>query len=114
MNDALRTLDRLTDVIAARRTSPSGDSYTSQLFAGGVAPIGEKVVEEASEAVKAAREPGDAGRAHLIREAADLVYHLLVLLAARDANLADVETELARRFGVSGLEEKASREGTGT
>ena len=109
MKHARRTLDRLSDVIADRRASPSGDSYTSQLFAGGVDRIGEKVVEEAREAVEAAREPGDAGREHLIREAADLVYHLLVLLAARDAHLADVETELARRFGVSGLKEQASR-----
>ena len=53
--------------------------------------------------------PGDAGRAHLTHEAADLIYHLFVMLAARDVALDDVEAELARRFGVSGLDEKASR-----
>jgi phosphoribosyl-ATP pyrophosphohydrolase len=59
--------------------------------------------------VEAAGEPGDEGRIHTIREAADLVYHLLVLLAARGVRLSDLEAELSRRTGVSGLEEKAGR-----
>jgi phosphoribosyl-ATP pyrophosphohydrolase len=109
MSDSAKVLHNLMEVVHQRREVPSAESYTCRLFAGGVERIGEKVTEEAAEAVEAAGEPGEAGRRHLVREAADLIYHLLVLLAARDANLADVESELARRFGVSGLEEKASR-----
>jgi len=96
-------------VIDQRRANPSAKSYTSQLLAGGVSKIGGKITEEAAEVVEAAAEPGDEGRAHLVREAADLVYHLLVLLASRQATLAEVEAELARRFGISGIEEKAKR-----
>ena len=70
-----------------------------------------KIIEEAVELVEAAGEPGEAGREHTIREAGDLVYHLFVLLTARDITLQEVEAELARRSGVSGLEEKASRKG---
>lgn len=95
--------------IESRKQNPSEKSYTSQLLAGGIERIGSKITEEAAEVVEAAGEPGDAGRLHLVREAADLVYHLLVMLAHRDSKLADVEAELARRFGISGLEEKASR-----
>ncbi|MCA9268695.1 MAG: phosphoribosyl-ATP diphosphatase, partial [Planctomycetales bacterium] len=82
---------------------------TTSLFAGGVAKIGEKILEEAAEVVEAAGEPGEEGRAHLVREAADLVYHLMVMLAHCDVSLAEVEAELGRRSGVSGLDEKAAR-----
>ena len=61
------------------------------------------------EVVEAAGEPGDAGREHFIREVGDLVYHLMVLMRQRNCSLADLEAELTRRFGVSGLDEKASR-----
>jgi phosphoribosyl-ATP pyrophosphohydrolase len=105
----LRPLDELEQTIAARAANPSQSSYTSQLLAGGVEKIGAKVVEEAAEVVEAAAEPGEAGREHFIREASDLTYHLIVLLKHKNCSLADVEAELARRFGVSGLEEKASR-----
>jgi phosphoribosyl-ATP pyrophosphohydrolase len=104
-----RPLDDLEQTILARRTASGEKSYTAQLLAGGVEKIGGKVLEEAAEVVQAAGEPGDAGREHYVREAADLVYHLLVLLAARDIRLTEVEAELARRAGVSGLEEKAGR-----
>jgi phosphoribosyl-ATP pyrophosphohydrolase len=99
----------LERTIAARAASPNEKSYTSQLLAGGVDRIGAKIIEEASEVVEAAAEPGDAGREHFLREVGDLIYHLLVLMRYRECSLADVEAELARRFGVSGLEEKASR-----
>jgi phosphoribosyl-ATP pyrophosphohydrolase len=102
-------LDKLERTIAARAASPNEKSYTSQLLDGGVEKIGAKIVEEASEVVEAAGEPGDAGREHFIREVGDLIYHLLVLMRYRECSLADVEAELARRFGVSGIEEKASR-----
>ncbi len=102
-------LNRLMAVIEDRKRTMPEKSYTTRLFEGGVPKIGAKVVEEAAEVVEAAGEPGDAGRDHTIREAADVVYHLFVLLAQRDISLAAVESELARRFGISGLEEKASR-----
>jgi phosphoribosyl-ATP pyrophosphohydrolase len=103
------TFARLMAVIESRRDRPSENSYTVKLLSGGLEAIGAKVHEEAAEAVEAAGEPGDAGREHLVREAADLVYHLFVLLAHRRVGLQEVEAELARRFGISGLDEKASR-----
>jgi phosphoribosyl-ATP pyrophosphohydrolase len=103
------TLTRLMAIIEDRKANPPAKSYTTTLFAGGVPKIGEKIIEEAAEVVEAAAEPGDEGRAHLIYEAADLVYHLFVMLGYRDIRLAEVETELARRFGLSGLDEKAGR-----
>jgi phosphoribosyl-ATP pyrophosphohydrolase len=96
-------------VIEDRKAHPSEKSYTTRLLQGGVEAIGKKIGEEAAEVVEAAGEPGDAGRAHAIREAADLIYHLLVLLGCRDIGLSEVESELARRFGVSGLDEKSAR-----
>jgi phosphoribosyl-ATP pyrophosphohydrolase len=104
-----RPIDELERTIADRASRPDERSYTSQLLAGGIAKIGAKVTEEASEVVEAADETGDAGQEHFIREAADLLYHLMVLMRYKNCSLADVEAELARRFGVSGLEEKAGR-----
>jgi phosphoribosyl-ATP pyrophosphohydrolase len=109
---ASRPLDKLERTIAQRAKKPHEKSYTTQLLVGGVEKIGAKVREEAGELVDAAGEEGEAGREHFIREAADLVYHLLVLLRHKNVAMADVEAELARRFGVSGLEEKASRKKT--
>jgi len=103
-------LQRLMDVIEDRKRNAPPRSYTARLFAGGVEAIGDKVVEEAAEVVEAAAESGDAGREHLVREAADLIYHLLVMLGHRNVGLADVEAELARRFGISGIDEKESRD----
>lgn len=106
----MRPLDQLEQTIAERKSEgDAAKSYTAKLLAGGVDAIGAKVIEEAGEVVEAAGEPGTAGRDHTIAEAADVVYHLLVLLAARDASLADVEQTLAERFGLSGLEEKRAR-----
>jgi phosphoribosyl-ATP pyrophosphohydrolase len=101
--EALESLER---VIASRKGGDADRSYTSRLLAGGVAKIGGKVTEEADELVQAAAAENDA---RVVSEAADLVYHALVLLAARGVAFAQVEDELARRFGVSGLDEKASR-----
>ena len=109
MGSAPRSLDKLERTIADRAEKPNPKSYTSQLLAGGVEAIGAKIVEESMEVVEAASEPGDAGREHFIREVGDLVYHLLVLMRQRDCSLTDLEAELTRRFGVSGLEEKAAR-----
>ena len=102
-------LTQLAEVIAERKANPPPKSYTTSLLQGGVEKIGGKVLEEAEEVVAAAGEPDEAGRQHLVYEAADLLYHLLVMLAFRDVPLASVEAELARRFGMSGLDEKAAR-----
>jgi phosphoribosyl-ATP pyrophosphohydrolase len=102
-------LEKLERTIVARAANPNEKSYTSQLLAGGLAKIGAKVTEEAAEVVEAAAEPGEAGEQHFIREVGDLVYHLLVLMCLKGKTLVDLEGELARRFGVSGLAEKASR-----
>ena len=72
--------------------------------------IGAKVTEEAGELVAAADHETDD---RVVSEAADLVYHMLVLLACRGVGLSQVEDELARRFGISGLDEKASRTASG-
>ena len=107
---AMRPLDQLEQTIRERQQAGQADkSYTARLLAGGVAKIGPKVTEEAAEVVEAAGEPEESGRQHMICEAADVVYHLMVLMAARGVTLDEVERELARRFGMSGLEEKASR-----
>jgi phosphoribosyl-ATP pyrophosphohydrolase len=103
-------LEALEQVIAARKGESPDRSYTSRLLAGGVPKIAGKVTEEAGELVQAAADETDD---RVVSEAADLVYHMLVLLACRGVPLARVEDELARRFGVSGLDEKASRSATG-
>ena len=102
-------LARLMRLIEQRKAEMPAGSYTTKLLTGGVAKIGRKINEEAAEVVEAATEPGEAGRQHLIYEAGDLLYHLFVLLAHNQVSLSEVEAELARREGVSGLEEKASR-----
>ena len=108
-----RPIDELERTIADRAANPTAKSYTTKLLAGGVEAIGAKIVEEAMEVVEAAGESGKEGREHFIREAGDLVYHLMVLLRQQNCSLAELETELARRAGVSGLEEKSSRKGSG-
>jgi phosphoribosyl-ATP pyrophosphohydrolase len=102
-------LVKLERTIYARAKKPNAKSYTSQLLEGGVPKIGAKIVEEAAELVEAAGEPGQAGHDHFVREVGDLFYHLLVMLCHKKCTLHDVEAELARRFGVSGIEEKSSR-----
>ena len=100
---------RVMAISEDRRAHPPARSYTTSLFSGGTEEIGAKIMEEAAEVVDAAGEAGETGRSHLIHEAADLIYHLFVMLGYREINLTEVEAELTRRFGISGLEEKASR-----
>jgi len=100
----------LMGVIQERKTRAPGEpSYVVDLLRGGVAKIGAKIVEEAAEVVEAGDEPGEAGAEHLVKEVADLVFHAMVLLGYRDLAWEQVEAELARRFGISGLDEKAAR-----
>jgi phosphoribosyl-ATP pyrophosphohydrolase len=106
-------LARLMAVIEERKQSRPSRSYTRTLLDGGVGAIGGKICEEAAEVVEAARLAGeDRGRA-VVYEAADLVYHLLVMLAHCGVGIVDVEAELERRFGTSGIDEKARRDGSG-
>ena len=99
-------LDALDALIRSRKGSDPASSYTAQLFSDGRARIAKKVGEEATETVIAAM---GSDKTALTAEAADLVYHLLVLLADAGLGLQDVRTELARRIGTSGLTEKANR-----
>ena len=100
------TLDQLADVIHQRRAETADTSYTAQLLAAGVERCAKKFGEEAVEAVIAAL-GSDASA--LKSEAADVLYHLLVLLEARGVALADVLAVLDARQGTSGLAEKAAR-----
>jgi phosphoribosyl-ATP pyrophosphohydrolase len=103
-------MQALMGVIQERKAGEPGQrSYVVELMRGGVAKIGGKIIEEAAEVVDAGDEPGDAGRAHLVKEVADLVFHAMVLLGYRDAAWDEVEAELARRFDISGIAEKESR-----
>lgn len=102
-------IEALLAVIADRKAKRPERSYVVSLLDGGVPKIGAKIIEEAAEVVDAAVEPGETGRAHLVREVADLLFHTLVLLGHTDVPWSEVEEELARRFGTSGIEEKASR-----
>ncbi|TDL84273.1 phosphoribosyl-ATP diphosphatase [Palleronia sediminis] len=102
----MSALDRLAATIAARRDADPETSWTARLLAQGPEKCAEKFGEEAIEAViEAVR--GD--RARLTAEAADALFHLLVMCAARDVSLADIEAELARREGRSGIDEKSAR-----
>ena len=103
MNDILT---QLAETIEARKLADPESSWTAKLLAKGPEKAAEKFGEEAVEAIiEAVR--GDKER--LTEEAADVLYHLLVMLAARDVALADVMAILAARQGTSGLVEKASR-----
>ena len=102
----MTALDRLAATIAARKAADPDTSWTAKLLAKGPEKCAEKFGEEAIEAIiEAVR--GD--RARLTAEAADVLYHLMVMLAARDLTLADVLAELERREGISGIAEKAAR-----
>jgi phosphoribosyl-ATP pyrophosphohydrolase len=102
-------LDQLAATIEARKGADPDTSWTAKLLSKGPEKCAEKFGEEAVEAVIEAVK-GD--RAGLTAEAADVLYHLLVMLAARDVSLADVLAELERREGTSGIAEKAARPGS--
>ena len=104
----MTALERLAATIEARKGADPETSWTAKLLAKGPEKAAEKFGEEAVEAIIEAVK-GD--RERLTAEAADVLYHLLVMLASRDVGLADVLTELERREGTSGLAEKANRSG---
>ncbi len=103
MNDILKDLE---DTILARRGADPATSYVASLSAKGRAKMAEKLGEEAVEAVIAAVQDD---REAMTGEAADVLFHLIVLLADMDLSIEDILKELSRREGVSGLEEKAAR-----
>ena len=100
------TLTRLAATIAARRSADPATSWVARLNARGVPVIAKKLGEEAVETVIAAL---TGSREDLVGEAADVLFHLLVLLDAKGVPLAEVLAELERREGTSGIAEKASR-----
>ncbi|MBK1795017.1 phosphoribosyl-ATP diphosphatase [Devosia sp. WQ 349] len=100
------TLEELEQRVAVRAAASPDESYTAKLIARGINKASQKLGEEATEAVIAAV-TGD--RAELVKEAADVLYHLLVVLKAADVPLAEVMAELDVRTAQSGLAEKASR-----
>lgn len=105
MNDF--SLAELERIVAARARSGDAQSWTAKLFAGGQEKAAKKLGEEAVETVIAAMQ-GDRGR--LVSESADLLYHLMVVLAIAGVPLSDIMAELERRTAQSGTAEKASRQ----
>lgn len=99
-------LQALFKTILERKANPTDSSYTASLLGKGIDKVLKKLGEEATELVIA----GKGGeRSEIVYETADLLYHTLVLLAYHDVPLDDVYAELRRRFGISGIAEKAAR-----
>lgn len=99
-------LERLAATLQARKQADPQASYVAKLYAKGLDAILKKVAEEAAETIMAAK---DGQRDKIIYETADLWFHSLVLLASQDIHPDEVLAELARREGISGIEEKNSR-----
>lgn len=110
MSDILKQLDA---VLEARKSESADSSYVASLYDKGIEKILKKVAEEAAETVMAAKDlehsNSSENQEHLVYEIADLWFHTMVLLASQDLSSNDVITELQRRFGLSGHDEKASR-----
>ena len=104
----MERFDQLLATIIQRRTADPASSYVAKLTAKGRAKIAQKLGEEAVEVVIAATADDKAG---IVSESADLLFHLAVLLADAGLSFEDIRAELARRDGVSGLDEKAGRKG---
>ena len=106
-------LDQLTEVLEARKTASADSSYVASLHQKGLNKILEKVGEEATETILAAKDMagGDASaRDAVIAETADLWFHTMVMLSHLGLSQAQVLEELRKRFNISGLDEKASRQ----
>ena len=99
-------LQQLTEMIEERKNASPDISYVAKLFDKGLDAILKKIGEEATETVMAAK---DGDKQHIVNEIADLWFHTMVLLSQQGLSADDVLTELQRRFGLSGLEEKANR-----
>lgn len=107
----LDVLQELADTLEARKGAPADESYVASLYAKGLDKILEKVGEEATETILAAKnaQANAQLKDKVVYETADLWFHSLVMLAALDLKPDDVLNELARRVGLSGLDEKAAR-----
>jgi phosphoribosyl-ATP pyrophosphohydrolase len=101
-----KILRRLSETIAARKQADPASSYVASLFGQGHAAILKKIAEESAETLLASK---DGDKLHIVRETADLWFHCLVLLAWHGLTSDDVLSELRRREGISGVDEKASR-----
>jgi phosphoribosyl-ATP pyrophosphohydrolase len=101
-------LERLAQTIESRKGADTGASYVAQLLAKGNDAILKKLAEEAAEALLAAK---DGDKLQIVRETADLWFHSLVMLSFHGLGPGDVLSELRRREGISGIDEKASRQG---
>jgi len=104
----MSTINKLAATIATRASASGDSSYTAKLLHAGIDKCAKKFGEEAFELALAAVSKD---KTHTAQEAADVIYHLLVLLQASGVSLADVESVLASREAMSGLEEKANRRG---
>ena len=98
-------LDKLDKILEDRKTSNSNESYIASLYKKGNKHICDKVIEEANELVAATKESEN----QIIHESADLLFHVLVLLASHDIKYVRILEELESRFGTSGIEEKKNR-----
>ncbi len=105
MND--NVLDALARTLESRKNADPDSSYVASLYAKGLDEILKKIGEEATEVIIAAK---SGEKNAIIHETADLWFHTLVMLAQQDLNPDDILVELSRRFGLSGLEEKAKRQ----
>lgn len=103
----LAVIQRVQAALAARKNADPQNSYVAGLYAKGTDAICKKIAEEAAETIMAAK---DGDRLHLVWEVTDLWFHSMVLLAQFGLSVDDVVSELRRREGISGVDEKASRE----
>ena len=103
MDEILSTLEK---ILEQRKLATADNSYVASLYSQGTDKILDKISEESAEVIKAAK---DEGKDKIIHEVADLWFHTLVLLRHKNISVEEIESELARRFGISGHEEKASR-----
>ena len=105
-------LDEIAAVIEARKTASADSSYVASLYAKGLNTILKKIAEEAGETIIAAKDKESGNqKAQIVYETADLWFHSMVMLAHFDLSPTDVLEELQRRFGTSGIVEKAARKG---
>lgn len=102
-------LSRIDDILEIRKRSSAGKSYTKGLFDKGINEILSKIQEESEELIQAATSNGSDNRNKIIYETADLWFHVMVLLSNEDIKSKEILQELEKRFGLSGLDEKASR-----
>ncbi len=103
MDEILSTLE---NILEQRKSATSDNSYVASLYSQGTDKILDKISEESAEVIKAAQ---DEGNDKIIHEVADLWFHTLVLLRHKNISIKEIETELKRRFGVSGHTEKDAR-----